>query len=114
LQGTIFRWNEAAIEHFTRGISDLVRADPGATHQEHQKVQDQEREIALEVLAGEQVGLIAAEGDDATLSQLTYMDQAGHKHIQYRQVTAVLVEALKEQSAMIQKLSERVAALESR
>jgi hypothetical protein len=113
LQGSVFRWNDAAIKHFTDGISDLVKADDGATPEEHQKVQDLEREAALEALADEKVGLIATE-DNAATRALTHTDRAGYRHIQYRQVTALLVEALKEQNSLVEKLSARVAALEAR
>ena len=56
------------------------------------------------------VGLIAQEVETA-LPELVHEDKEGYKHIRYQQVTALLVEAIKEQNAMIQKLSEKLAAL---
>ena len=56
------------------------------------------------------MGLIAQEVE-TVLPELVHEDKEGYKHIRYQQVTALLVEAIKEQNAMIQKLSEKLAAL---
>ena len=113
LQGIVFRWNDRAMDHFTADIPDHVSAGPSATPEEHQKVRDAEFKKRREALAGEKVGLIAQEVE-SVLPQLVYEDEAGYKHVRYEQVTALLVQAIKEQQAMIQELTRKVAALKGK
>jgi Chaperone of endosialidase len=113
LQGVTYCWNDVGVDHFTKDIPDRVSAGYDATPEENQKVWDAERVREQEALAGEKVGLIAHEAE-SDLAQMVHVDEAGYKHIQYQEVTALLVEAIKEQNALIKKLSERVAALEAR
>ena len=110
LQGILFRWSQAGLDYFTRDIEQLVSAGPVATPEENQKMWDEERKRTHEARSGDNVGLIAQEVE-AVLPELVIEDRQGYKHIRYQQVTALLVEAIKEQNAMIQKLSEKLAAL---
>lgn len=62
--------------------------------------------------AGEQIGFIAQEVE-AVLPQLVSEADNGTKAVQYDKVTAVLVEAVKQQQAHITELTSRVNELES-
>ena len=110
LRGTLFRWGQDGLEFLTRDIARNISAGPDATEEENQRLWDVERQKAYEELSGENVGLIAQEVE-TVLPELVHEDKEGYKHIRYHQVTALLVEAIKEQNAMIQKLSEKLAAL---
>jgi hypothetical protein len=112
LQGKYYRWGEAGLAYFTRNIADLISAGPDATEEDNQRLWAAEREKAFAALSGEHLGLIAQEVE-AIVPELVHEDQEGYKYIRYQELTAVLIEAIKEQQALIQALSGRVAALES-
>jgi hypothetical protein len=46
--------------------------------------------------------------------ELVHEDEEGYKYVRYQQLTALLVEAVKEQNVLIQSLSGRLAVLEGR
>lgn len=46
--------------------------------------------------------------------ELVHENEDGYKHVRYHHLTALLVEAIKEQDAAVRALSARVAALETR
>ena len=48
------------------------------------------------------------------IPELVHEDGDGYKHIRYQHLTALLVEAIKEQDAAVRALSAQVAALSSR
>jgi hypothetical protein len=110
LQGILFRWSQAGLDYFTHDIENQVLAGPDATPEENQRVWDEERARSHEDRSGDNVGLIAQEVE-AVLPELVNEDKQGYKHIRYDQITALLVEAIKEQNIMIKKLSEKLAAL---
>lgn len=111
LNGKCYRWGEAGLKHFTRHISETYAAGPDATEDENRKLWDAERHKAYQVLSGDKLGLIAQELE-AVVPEVVHEDEEGYKYIQYQQLTALLVEAIKEQNALIQSLSGKVAALE--
>jgi hypothetical protein len=113
LSGTRYRWGEAGLAHFTRHISDQFSVGPDATADDNQKLWDAERQKAYQALSGDKIGLIAQEVE-TVVPELVHEDKEGYKYIQYPQLTALLVEAIKEQNAMIQSLSGRLTALEAR
>jgi len=43
--------------------------------------------------------------------EVVYEDKHGYKHIRYQHLTALLIEAIKEQHALMQALSDKVTAL---
>jgi len=61
---------------------------------------------------GSQIGLIAQEVEEV-LPELVREDQDGYKAVDYPKVTAVLVEAIKEQQQEIEALKAAVAALQA-
>jgi hypothetical protein len=86
-----------------------VSAGPDATEEEQRDVLRAERERAVEALSGDYLGLIAQEVE-TVLPELVH-DEDGYKHIRYQQLTALLIEAVKEQDAAVRALSAEVGAL---
>jgi hypothetical protein len=72
---------------------------------EWKNIQDQE--------AGTQIGLIAQEVE-GVLPELVSTDGDGYKSIAYGQLTAVLIEAVKEQQQIIEQKSATIAELQER
>jgi hypothetical protein len=113
LNGTCYRWGESGIRHFTQHITDEFSAGPDTTADDNQKLWDAERQKAHQALSDDKIGLIAQELE-TVVPELVHEDQEGYKYIQYPQLTALLVEAIKEQNALLQSLSGKLAALEGR
>jgi hypothetical protein len=112
LNGVRYRWGEAGLGHFTRDIGSSVSAGPGATDEQNQEIRQAERRKALDALAGDRIGLVAQDVE-AVLPELVRADEDGYKHIRYQHLTALLTEAIKEQDAVVQALSAKVAALQA-
>ena len=66
----------------------------------------------MDALAGDQVGLVAQDVE-AVLPELVSEDDDGYKHVSYQHLTAVLIEAIKEQDAAVRRLTATVAALQA-
>jgi len=112
LQGTVYRWGEPGLKYFTRNITSMFSAGPDATEEENQRLWAAKRQEIYDTLAGEKIGLIAQEVE-TIVPEVILEDEEGYKHIQYQQLTALLVEAIKEQNELIRGLSVKVAALEA-
>ncbi len=111
LRGVRYRWNERGLSHFTRDIEDTVSAGPSATAEENQRLWDLERERFRSKHGGAQVGLIAQEVEQA-VPEVVRTDREGYKSLDYGHLTAVLIEAVKEQQGLIDDLRSRLATLE--
>jgi hypothetical protein len=101
LRGVTYRWNQEAFEYFTRGIEQSISAGPEATAEEHQQHLRAAREKVTAQHAGSQIGLIAQEVE-SVVPEVVTTDEAGYKAIKYPHLTALLIEALKEQQALIE------------
>lgn len=112
LQGTVYRWGETGLSYFTRDIAHRLSAGPDATAAEEQQLWAAEREKAQQKLAGENIGLIA-QAVESVVPEVVQEDAEGYKYIRYQQLTALLVEAIKEQNSLIQTLTTRIARLET-
>jgi hypothetical protein len=113
LQGVRYQWGDEGLAHFTRDIDNSVHAGPDATvEQNHQRRQAERRRI-LQSLSGDRMGMVAQDVE-AIAPELVDEDADGYKHIRYQHLTALLAEAIKEQDAVVQALSARVAALRAR
>lgn len=112
LQGTVYRWGETGLNYFTRDINHRISAGPDATAAEEQQLWAAEREKAQQKLAGENIGLIA-QAVEGVVPEVVQEDAEGYKYIRYQQLTALLVEAIKEQNALVQTLTARIARLET-
>jgi len=113
LQGVRYQWGEEGIAHFTRDIEDSVLAGPDATDEQNHQRQQAERRRALATLAGNRMGLVAQDVETVA-PELVHEDEDGYKHIRYQHLTALLAEAIKEQDAVVQALSAKVAALQAK
>lgn len=111
LQGKCYRWSETGLRYLTQHITDTFSAGPGATVDDDQKVWEAERRKAYQALSGDKIGLIAQELEDI-VPEVVHEDEKGYKYVQYQQLTALLIEAIKEQHALVQSLSAKVAILE--
>jgi hypothetical protein len=112
LRGVRFQWNRNGVKHLTRDVVDGVSAGPGASKAETVTLRREVRQEASSRLAGDQIGLIAQDVE-AVLPELVDEDEHGYKRVDYARLSAVLVEALKEQQAIVSALEQRIAALEA-
>ena len=110
LRGLTFGWNEEGLQKFTGGINEGVSAGPKATEEQNENARNQERQRVREELAGDHLGLVAQEVEKV-LPEVVEQDQDGYKQIRYMELVPLLVEAIKEQSAQIEALSNKLAAL---
>ncbi len=110
LHGKCYRWGETGLKYFTQHITETFSAGPDATEEENHKLWETERRKAYQVLSGENIGLVAQDVE-TVVPEVVHQDEAGYKYIRYQQLVALLVEAVKEQNALIQALSAKVAAL---
>jgi Concanavalin A-like lectin/glucanases superfamily/Chaperone of endosialidase len=108
LRGVRYRWGDAGLDHFTRDIEDSLSAGPDATDEQNRRLRQAARRKALDELAGDRLGLVAQEVE-TVLPELVRQDEDGYKHIRYEQLTAVLIEAIKEQDAVLRELSAKIA-----
>jgi hypothetical protein len=113
LTGLRYRWDETGLDHLTRDVADSVSAGPGADEDDHRRVRDAAVARARDVLAGDDIGLLAQDVE-RVVPEVVHDGPDGYKHIRYQQLTALLIEAVKEQQALIEKLSSRIAACEAR
>jgi hypothetical protein len=109
LQGVRYRWGDSGLAHFTRDIESSVFAGPDATDEQNHQIRQAERCKALEALAGDRIGLVAQDVE-TVVPELVHEDEDGYKHIRYQHLTALLIEAIKEQDAVVQALSAQIAA----
>jgi hypothetical protein len=111
LRGVRYRWSSAAVEHYTRDIPQTLSAGPDATPEENERVWAAERAKTTGELAGEHIGLVAQDVE-AVVPELVYDDPDGYKRLRYGHLTALLVEAVKEQQATIDALAARLNGLQ--
>ena len=69
-----------------------------------------ERERARAAPGGDDIGLMAQDVEHI-VPEVVHEGPGGYKHIRYGQLTALLVEAVKEQQGTIDRLAARVDAL---
>ena len=110
LQGVRYRWGDSGLKYFTQGIDRNVSAGPNATEDDSDRIRESERRKALEALSGDRLGLVAQDVE-SVIPELVHEGGDGYKQIRYQHLTALLVEAIKEQDALVRALSARVAAL---
>ena len=111
LQGVRYRWGERGLEYLTRDVERGLTAGPNATEEQNRQLRAAERQKAVDALSGERIGLVAQDVE-TVLPEVVQEDEDGYKHIRYPHLTALLVEAIKEQDAVVRGLAARVAALE--
>ena len=102
LSGVSFRWNEDALQRFTRDVEYTVCAGPDASETEHREAQQKERDRCRNLLTKTQVGVIAQEVE-AVLPEAVTTGDDGYKSVNYNQLIALLIEAVKEQDLAMTK-----------
>jgi hypothetical protein len=108
LQGVTYRWNEDALRHFTQDIESTYSVGPHATEAENQAVWQTERENRYASLGGTNVGVLAQDVE-AVLPEAVTTDESGYKSVRYHYLTALLIEAIKEQEQTIEDHARRFA-----
>jgi Chaperone of endosialidase len=96
LCGVTFRWNEDALQHFTRDIETTICAGPDATEPENQRVWQTERDRRRKELAATHVGVVAQDVE-TVLPEAVTTDADGYKSVRYDNLIPLLIEAIKEQ-----------------
>lgn len=107
-----YKWNTEGIHYLTNDIDKHIFAGPGASEEANNKVRAVARNEAYKLLNGTEVGLIAQDVE-RVLPQLVRANTAGYKSIRYDLLTALLVEAIKEQKEAIRDLENQLEALAS-
>ena len=113
LTGLRYRWGDAGVEHLTRDVAESVSAGPGADEDDHRRVREAAVARARDALDGDDIGLLAQDVE-RVVPEVVHDGPDGYKYIRYPQLTALLIEAVKEQQALIEELSARIAACEER
>ena len=111
LSGVTFRWNETAVDHFTRDIPASLSAGPTATAQENEALWQAERDKRRAELAATQVGVIAQDVE-AIFPEAVITDDAGFKSVHYEKLIPLLIEAVKEQAQLVARLQRDLQRLE--
>jgi hypothetical protein len=104
LRGVHFEWNADGLAHLSRDIEATTTMGPDATPEEDEELWRELRDVRHAQLAGRNIGLLAQE--------LVHTDANGFKSVDYGRLTAVLVQAVKEQQFLIRDLSARIATIE--
>jgi hypothetical protein len=113
LTGLRYRWAETGLDYLTRDVAEGLSAGPGATDDEHRQLRVAAVARARAALDGDDIGLLAQDVE-RVVPEVVQDGPDGYKHIRYAQLTALLVEAVKEQQTLIGDLRTRIAACEAR
>jgi hypothetical protein len=109
--GHLHYWRaETGLKHLKQHIEATISAGPDATEEENQKLWAEERQKAYQALSATKIGLIA-QNVETVAPEIVHEDQEGYKYIDYQDLIALLVEAIKEQQTMIERLETRLSTL---
>jgi hypothetical protein len=111
LRGVAFRWNDSGLRYLTSDVEEVLCAGPEATHEENEALWERIRRARYPALGGRTLGVVAQDVE-AVLPELVETDPTGVKGVDYSALTALLVQAVKEQQTSIRELSRRLQALE--
>ncbi len=111
LRGVHFCWNVEGLAHLSRDIEATTTMGPDATPEENEELWRELRDVRHAQLAGRNIGLLAQEVEDVA-PELVHTDANGFKSVDYGRLTAVLVQAVKEQQSLIRDLNARIATIE--
>ena len=110
LRGVSFVWNDLGVKQLTSDIETTVAAGPDATKEENESLWQELRERSAAKL-GPTIGLVAQDVEQV-VPELVHTDADGYKLVDYSRISALLVEAVKEQQSLIRELTRRIAVLE--
>ncbi|MCW3050959.1 MAG: hypothetical protein JWN14_129, partial [Chthonomonadales bacterium] len=99
LCGVTFRWNEDAMQLFTRDIETNLSAGPNATETENRKVRQMACDKRRNQLATSYLGVIAQDVE-AVLPEAVRTNADGYKTVRYDNLIPLLIEAIKEQDQL--------------
>jgi hypothetical protein len=108
LRAVTYRWNETALQYFTRDIETTFSAGPNATKEENQKVWQAERTKQYKELSNGQVGVVAQDVE-AVLPEAVSTDEAGYKSVRYQFLIPLLIAALKEQDKAVKDQNQIIS-----
>jgi hypothetical protein len=111
LRGVHFCWNADGLRHLARDIEATTTVGPDATQEENEQLWQELREQRYRQLGGRSIGLLAQDVEQVA-PELVGADGEGFKYIDYSRLTAVLVQAVKEQQALIHDLTARITTIE--
>jgi hypothetical protein len=111
LRGVHFAWNADGLRHLARDIEATTTVGPDATQEENEQLWQELREQRYALLGGRRIGLLAQEVEQAA-PELVVSDEEGFKGVDYTRLTALLVQAVKEQQALIRGLTARITTIE--
>ena len=111
LRGVHFTWNAEGLRHLSRDIEATTTVGPDATQEENEQLWEELRQERYQQLRGRRIGLLAQDVEQVA-PELVWTDDQGIKSIDYSRLTAVLVEAVKEQQSLIHALNDRIATTE--
>jgi hypothetical protein len=110
LRGVTFNWNEEGLRYLTNFVDDQISAGPEASQEANQAAREEVRAAMYPALSRSTIGVIAQEVQ-AVLPELVYTGRDGIMKVDYGKLSAVLVQAVKEQQASIRALTERIDGL---
>jgi Chaperone of endosialidase len=111
LRGVHFAWNADGLRHLARDIEATTTVGPDATQEENEQLWQELREQRYALLGGRRIGLLAQEVEQVA-PELVVSDEEGFKGVDYTRLTALLVQAVKEQQALIRGLTARITTIE--
>jgi hypothetical protein len=111
LQGVHFAWNADGLRHLARDIEATTTVGPDATQEENEQLWQELREQRYARLGGRSIGLLAQDVEQVA-PELVVTDEEGFKGVDYTRLTALLVQAVKEQQALIRGLTARITTIE--
>ena len=113
LRGVTFNWNSTAKDVFINELKENVRANQNLPEAEQEKVMQEKVDKKLEELSQTEISFIAQEVE-AVFPEWVNEDENGYKKIDMKGLNGLLVEAVKEQQTMIEKLEKQNEMLTTR
>ncbi|MFC4584931.1 tail fiber domain-containing protein [Sphaerisporangium corydalis] len=110
LRGVRFTWNDEGLRHLVGDVESSVTAGPEASDEDNREVWDSVRAARLAEVDRPEIGVLAQDVE-RVLPELVHTDKAGYKSVDYGKLTAVLIEAIKEQQSQIRTLDTRLTTL---
>ncbi|MCP5525869.1 MAG: tail fiber domain-containing protein [Verrucomicrobiales bacterium] len=119
LRGVTWHWNDLGLEQFTADVERDFRS-PSGRPEDDERIWEEKRAEILEEQSKRQYGFVAQEVEQIFPDWVS-TGENGYKQINMERLSAVLVEAIKEQqadleakAAKIESLEKRLATLEAR
>jgi hypothetical protein len=112
LNGITFRWNQAALDYFTRDLGTSLSAGPDAATEANQKVWNAERARRYKELTKTNVGVMAQDVE-AVLPEAVTTDEAGYKNVAYHELIPLLIQAIKEEDKISKEQARTIEQQQS-